>query len=98
MQTPASQVSFCVHGLPSSHAAVPGFGMFVQTPVCGSHLPGTWHVSKAVHDTALPPVQTPAWHVSSWVHSSPSSQAAPSALTGSVQVFVLGSQMPGSWH
>ena len=32
-------------------------------PVLELHVPAVWHASGAVHDTWLPTVQVPAWHV-----------------------------------
>lgn len=59
VQTPATQVSVCVHALPSLQP-VPfaAFG-FEQVPVVGLQVPATWHWSLAVHDTGFEPVHTP---------------------------------------
>ena len=43
-------------------------------------------------------MQLPLWQLSASVHRSPSSQMLPSGLTASVQVPVLASQVPASWH
>jgi hypothetical protein len=59
-QTPPVQTSFCVCGLPSLHGVPFGADGFEQVPLVGSHVPGEWHWSLAVHVTGLPPVHTPA--------------------------------------
>src|SRR5262245_256852 len=60
-------------------------------PVVGLQTPAVWHGSDGVHTIALAPTQAPAWQVSLWVQRSPSSQALPSALRGSLHVPVAGS-------
>jgi hypothetical protein len=46
----------------------------------------------------LAPVHVPAWHVSVWVHASPSLQAVPLAALGFEQAPVPGLQTPATWH
>jgi hypothetical protein len=79
-------VSFVVHGSPSSQDAPSGLGGFEQIPVPGSHVPASWHWSLAMQTTGLPPTQVPFWQVSVCVHALLSSQGAPFALAGCVQV------------
>jgi hypothetical protein len=47
VQTPAWQVSVCVHGLPSLQAVPSGTAAFAQTPVVASQVPTEWHWSGA---------------------------------------------------
>jgi len=61
-------------------------------------VPGTWHWSLAEHVTGLEPVQTPVWHVSVWVHASPSLHDVPFEALGFEQVPVAGSHVPATWH
>jgi hypothetical protein len=56
-----------------------------HTPVDGSHTPGRWHASVAGQTTDVAPVQNPLWQVSVSVHALASSQAVPSATSGSEQ-------------
>jgi hypothetical protein len=51
-----------------------------------------------VQVTGTPPVHTPATQVSVWVQALPSLQAVPSAAAGFVQVPLVGSQVPATWH
>jgi hypothetical protein len=97
-QEPAWQVSLSVHLLPSSHAAPFGLSGCEQVPVLGSHVPTSWHWSRAVHVTGLVPVQVPAWHVSVWLQALPSLQAVPSGLFGFEQLPVEGLHEPAAWH
>src|SRR5215470_8823390 len=84
-----------VQGSPSSQAAIGGLE---QVPVAGSQKPARWQASCAVQATGSPPMQTPAWQVSVREQALSSSQAVPSALSGSEQMPVEGSQVPASWH
>ena len=77
MQTPAWHVSDCVHALPSLQIVPFAATGFEHWPVAGLHVPAVWHWSCAAHVTGLPPVQTPAWHVSLCVHALPSLHAVP---------------------
>lgn len=77
LHVPTWQVSVCVQPLPSSHVLPSGFAGLEQTPVAELQVPTSWHASEAVHTTGLPPVQTPAWHVSVFVQASPSLHAVP---------------------
>ena len=44
VQTPAMQLSVCVHLSPSSHATPSPLGKLgEQTPVIGMHVPAVWH-------------------------------------------------------
>jgi hypothetical protein len=43
VQTPAWQVSVCVHLLPSSQPVSSGAAGFEQAPVLGVQVPATWH-------------------------------------------------------
>ena len=51
-----------------------------------------------MHVTGLVPVQTPVWHVSVWVHASPSLHEVPFGAFGFEQVPVAGSHVPATWH
>jgi hypothetical protein len=51
-----------------------------------------------VHTTGLPPVQTPAWHVSVWVQALPSPQLVPFVAFGLEQTPVAVLQTPATWH
>src|SRR5437867_7387206 len=68
---PAAQV-------PDMQFVPSGWAGSEHAPVPGSQLPTWWHSSLAAHATGLPPVQTPAWQMSTRVHRSLSSQAVPS--------------------
>ena len=98
LQTPVWHVSVCVQAFPSLHAVPFGAFGFEQVPVAGSHVPATWHRSLAVHVTGLEPVHVPAWHVSVWVHASPSLHAVPFGALGFEQVPVAESHTPATWH
>jgi hypothetical protein len=91
VHTPASQVP-PVQVEPSFRVGLE------QLPVALSQVPGTWHSSIAVQTTGLPPSHEPPWQVSVWVQASPSSQAAPSGLTGFEHTPSVGSQVPAVWH
>jgi hypothetical protein len=95
-QAPATQVSLRVHRLPSVHVAPSVLFGLLQTPVAGSHVPGSWHWSSAVQTMGLLPVQAPATHVSVCVQASPSLHVAPSTLFGLLHTPVVGSQAPTS--
>jgi len=69
------------HGVP----LVTGGGA-EQSPVAGSQIPAVWQTSGAVHVTAVPPVQTPAWQVSRPSHFVALSQAVLSGAFEVVQV------------
>jgi len=98
VQTPAWQVSVCVHELPSSQPVPFAAVGLEHMPVDGLHVPATWHWSDAVHVTGLPPVQTPAWQVSVCVHELPSLQPVPFAAVGLEHMPVDGLQVPATWH
>ena len=71
-----------MQALPSLQAAPFAAGGFEHCPVDVLHAPATWHWSKAVHATGLPPVQTPLWHASVCVQAFPSLQTVPFVATG----------------
>src|SRR5262245_27936853 len=95
VQTPPSQVSVCVHRLPSLLHPVPSGTLgLVQEPVSGSHVPTSWQSSSAVQTTGFDPTQLPAWQVSVCVQRLPSTQVVPLGLAGSEQTPVPVSQTP----
>jgi len=96
VQTPAVQTSVCVQRLPSLHAVPLATAGFEQ-PVEGLQTPATWHWSSGVHVMGLPPVQTPAWHVSPVEQTSPL-QAVPLGFGTLEQVPVAGLQVLVWWH
>jgi len=82
LHTPAVDVvhlSFCVHELPSSHAA-PAFDRYTHRPVFGLHPLAVWHWFGAMQTTAGTPTHLPAWQASLFVQALPSLHAAPSGL------------------
>jgi hypothetical protein len=81
-----------VHGVPSVI-----FG-FEHTPLEGSHVPATWHWSRAMQVTGLPLVQLPPWHVSPTVHAFPSLHPSPFPAFGFEHVPVEGLHVPATWH
>src|SRR2546428_548263 len=95
---PAWQVSLCVHALPSLQGAPSDLTGLLQVPVAGLQVPAAWHWSEAVHTTGFVPTHAPAGQVSVRVQALPSSQGAPSALAGLLQVPVAGLQAPAAWH
>ena len=97
LHAPAWQLSPLVHALPSSQGVPFASAGFEHTPVAGLHTPAWWHWSGVGQTTALPPVQTPAWQVSTWVQALPSLHAAPSTL-GGLEQPVAGTQLPARWH
>jgi hypothetical protein len=99
VHTPPWQRSTFVHASASSHTLPSGSGGVEHFPVFGSQVPAAWHGSIAVHVFGVPPVHTPAWQVSSCVHSSPSSHATPSGSAGEAEhIPVAGSHVPATWH
>ncbi len=98
MHTPVWQTSVRVQELPSSHAVPFGAVGFEQCPVNESQAPTTWHGSDAEHTTGLPPLHTPDWQASVWVHALPSLQAVPFGAAGFEQWPVDESQVPATWH
>ena len=97
-QTPAWQLSDCVQALPSLQAEPSLRAGLEQTPLAGLQVPAAWHWSEAPQTTGFAPTQAPAWQLSDRVQALPSSQAAPSLLTGFEQAPVVGSQTPAAWH
>ena len=76
VQTPAWQVSLCVHALPSSQVTSSALFGFEQVPVDWSQTPAVWHWSLALQTTGLLPTHTPRLQVSVCVHALPSSHDA----------------------
>ena len=64
MQTPAWQLSVCVHMSPSSQVVPSVLAGFEQAPLDGSQVPTVWHWLSVAQVTGLAPVQAPAWQVS----------------------------------
>jgi len=91
-------VSVCVQPLPSLQPLPSGLVGLLQVPVAGLQVPAAWHWSEAVHTTGFVPTQAPARQASERVQVLPSSQGAPSALAGLLQVPVAGLQVPAAWH
>jgi len=96
VQAPETQVSVCVHGLPSLQVVPSARAGFVHRPVPGSQVPAAWHWSCAVHVTGFEPAQIPEWHVSVCVQASPSLQVVPSGLGGFEHWPVDGSHVPAT--
>jgi hypothetical protein len=95
VQTPAWQVSLCVHALLSLHAVPFGLIGVEQVPEPGSHTPASWQPSIGVHVTGFPPVQTPAWHVWLCKHRFPGLlHVEPSGLFGLEHTPVPGLHVP----
>jgi hypothetical protein len=87
---------------PAKHAppvqgVLSGFGLGAHAPFTGLQRP-TSHSPTGAQITTLPPLHAPAWHVSVWVHPSPSSHAAPSAFAGVEHTPVAALQVPAVWH
>jgi hypothetical protein len=82
-QTPAWQLSLCVHALASSHVVPSRRIGLVQAPIAMSQVPAVWQASDAVQTTAVP-AQTPDLQLSFWVQPLLSLQVVPSAATGSL--------------
>jgi len=64
LQLPASQVSLCVHALPSLQVAPSALLGLLHAPFNGSQIPASWHWSCAAQTTGLAPTQLPAWQES----------------------------------
>src|SRR5207247_10825565 len=58
-QTPAAQISVCVHALPSVQGVPSAWAGLVQATVAGSQVPAVWHWSDAVHTTGVGPTHAP---------------------------------------
>src|SRR3989454_515672 len=69
-----------------------------QLPVAGSHVPATWHWSRAVQVTGLLPTQLPLWQVSVCVQALASLQGVPFVAVGVEQLPVAGLHVPATWH
>jgi len=96
--TPSEQLSLTVQKSPSSQEVPLAFVGFEHWPVVGLQVPAVWHWSEAAQTTGFVPVHAPLWHVSVWVHASPSLQVAPFGLAGLEHVPVAGLHVPASWH
>src|SRR5207249_4043985 len=86
----ASRREVRVQALPSLQAAPSGLAGLLQVPVAGLQVPAAWHWSEAVHTTGFVPTQAPARQASERVQVLASSQGAPLALAGLLQVPVGG--------
>jgi hypothetical protein len=96
-QVPCWHVWSVTHMLPVEHA-VPSAATGVEhMPLVGSQTPAVWQAVGWGQATGLPPVHTPDWQVSVWLHRLPSLQAVPSGLAGLVQP-VAGAHVPAVWH
>src|SRR2546425_1230076 len=69
-----------------------------QLPVAGSHVPATWHWSRAVQVTGLLPTQLPLWQESLCVQALASLQVVPFVAVGVEQLPVAGLHVPATWH
>ena len=98
VQTPAWQVSVCVHGSASLHAVPLGAFGFEHVPFAGSQAPARWQAFEATQTIGLAPMQTPAWQVSVCVQALPSLHAEPLARAGLSHTPVAGLQLPTAWH
>src|SRR5262249_6459271 len=92
------QLSLVVQAFPSLQGEPFGLDGFEQAPVDGSHVPGVWHWSCAVQLTGLPPVQMPAWQVSTVVQALLSLHVVPFALAGFEHSPVAVLHVPALWH
>lgn len=99
VQRPPRQASAVVQSRPSVQVVPLAWFGLVQIPEAGSQTPATWQESSAAQVTVLIGVpHTPAWHFSPVVQRLASSQEAPSALLGLVQIPLARSQLPATWH
>ena len=97
-QTPARQVSLCVHALPSLQAEPSILTGLLHAPDPTSQTPASWQPSSAAHTTGLLPVHVPDWQVSVCVQGLPSAHAVPSIWLGLPHRPVLGSHVPATWQ
>ena len=95
-QTPAWQMSVCVHAFPSLQGVPLVARAWEHAPVEVLHTP-TWQASDAVQVTGFEPVQTPAWQVSVCVHAFPSLHVVPFVFAG-FEHPVAGLHVPALWH
>jgi hypothetical protein len=98
VQRPLLQVSPCVQPLPSLHVAPSAFSGFEHAPVTGLQVPTSWHWLCATQTTGCVPTQTPAMHMSTFVHAVPSLHAVPSGLGTFTHVPVAGLHAPAVSH
>ena len=82
-----------MHALPSLQDEPSLLLGFEQVPVVGSHVPTTWHWSRAEQVTPAPP-QTPLVQLSFRVQALLSLQEEPSVLFGFEHVPVAASHVP----
>jgi len=95
---PDWQLSVWVQLFPSLHV-VPFAAIGLEhCPVCGLHVPATWHASDAAQTTGLLPTHVPDWHVSACVQLFPSLHEVPFAATGFEHWPVCGLHVPATWH
>src|SRR2546428_253109 len=76
----------------------PAIAGLEQLPVAGSHVPATWHWSRAVQVTGLLPTQLPLWQVSVCVQALPSVHGVPFVAVGVEQLPVAGLHVPATWN
>src|SRR5712691_9770540 len=93
---PDSHLSLCVQAFPSLQVVPSGFGGLLHVPVVGSHVPASWHWSRAMQVTGLVPMHCPDPHLSVCVQAFPSLQVVPSGFAGLLHAPVVGSQVPAS--
>jgi hypothetical protein len=87
-----------VQAFPSLQSVPLGAAGLEHAPVAVLQTPAAWHWSAATQTTGLPPVHTPAWHVSTSVQAFPSLQAVPFVAFGFEQVPIAGLHVPATWH
>ena len=97
-QDPLWQTSPLVQELLSLQATPFGAAGFEQVPSVGLQAPAWWHWSEAAQTLGEPPVQAPAWQVSTVVQALPSLQVVPFAAVGFEHAPVLLLQVPGVWQ
>jgi hypothetical protein len=84
--------------VPVGHTVPFGAAGFEHSPLPGSHVPGTWHESLALHVTGFDPVHAPARHEYAWLHLFVPVHPVPSVTAGFEQAPVAGSHVPATWH
>src|SRR5438552_1279872 len=97
-QLPFWQLSLCLLAWPSLQLVLLASPARRSSDLAGSHVPATWHWSKAVQTTGLDPTQLPFWQLSLCVQALPSLQLVPLAAVGLEHLPVAGSQVPATWH
>src|SRR2546427_438105 len=76
----------------------PAIAGLEQLPVAGSHVPATWHWSRAAQVTGLLPTQLPLWQVSVCVQALASLHGVPFVAVGLEQLPVAGLHVPATCH